>query len=65
MERLTLTIDETAQALGISRTLAYLMVRDGRLPAIRLGGTWRVPRAALGALLAQASKGHPSPDEAA
>ncbi len=65
MERLAMKIDEAAQALGISRSLAYLMVRDGRLPAIRLGGTWRVHIAAIEALLAQAGQQGPSPDEAA
>jgi excisionase family DNA binding protein len=33
--RRTLTVDEAAQALGISRTTAYECVRNGSLPALR------------------------------
>ena len=36
-ERLTLSISETAKALGISRNLCYELARRGELPAIRLG----------------------------
>lgn len=43
--------DEVAQILALSRRTIYRMIRDGRLPAVRLGGgPWRVPRAALIAL---------------
>jgi excisionase family DNA binding protein len=31
----TLTVDEAAQALGISRSTAYECVRNGSLPALR------------------------------
>ena len=38
MEKLTLTISETASMLGISRNLAYELARRGELPGvIRLG----------------------------
>jgi excisionase family DNA binding protein len=33
--RRTLTVDEAAQALGISRSTAYECVRNGSLPALR------------------------------
>ncbi len=35
--RLTYTVEEAASLLGISRGLAYEMVRQGDLPALRLG----------------------------
>jgi len=35
--RLTYTVEEAASLLGISRGLAYEMVRQGALPALRLG----------------------------
>ena len=37
MEKQTLSVDETAQVLGISRGLCYELVRQGKLPAVRLG----------------------------
>ena len=40
--------DEVAGLLVLSRRTIYRMIRDGRLPGIRLGaGPWRVPREAL------------------
>lgn len=50
-ERLTLTVEEAASLLGISRNLAYELVADGRLPSIRLGRRVLVPRQALYRLL--------------
>jgi excisionase family DNA binding protein len=51
-ERLTYSVEEAAQLLGIGRGLAYEMVRDGSLPGLRLGQRRiLVPRAALEALL--------------
>jgi excisionase family DNA binding protein len=37
-ERLVLSVAEAAEMLGISRTLAYDLVAQGELPALRLGG---------------------------
>ncbi len=42
-ERLLLTVEEAAQRLGIGRTLAWQLVRDGQLPSVRLGRLVRVP----------------------
>jgi excisionase family DNA binding protein len=40
--------DEIAQILCLSRRTIYRMIRDGRLPAIRLGqGPWRISRETL------------------
>ena len=51
-QRLTYSVEEAAQLLGIGRGLAYEMVRDGSLPGLRLGQRRiLVPRAALEALL--------------
>jgi len=54
-ERLTLTVDEAAQALGISRALAYELIARDELPSLRLGRRIVVPRRALEVLLAQAT----------
>jgi excisionase family DNA binding protein len=44
---LLLRVPEVARMLGIARSLAYQMARDGRLPAIRIGTAVRVPRRRL------------------
>jgi excisionase family DNA binding protein len=52
-----LTVSEAAHRLRIGRTLAYQLAarfldgEPGGMPAIRLGGTIRVPRAALDDLM--------------
>ncbi len=50
----TLTVEEAAQRLGISRTLAYELARRDELPVrvIRLGRRVVVPRLALETVLA-------------
>jgi len=53
-ERLTLTVEEAARLLGISRALAYQLVARDEIPSVRLGRRLLVPRRALDALLAQA-----------
>jgi len=44
---LLLRIPEVARTLGIARSLAYQMARDGRLPAVHIGKAVRVPRRRL------------------
>lgn len=41
---LTYTVDEVAQLLGLSRGAAYERVRDGSIPAQRMGRRWLIPR---------------------
>ena len=53
--RLTVSVDEAAQLLGISRNLAYAMAQSGELPNIRAGYRRLVPKAALEAMLAKAT----------
>lgn len=50
-ERVTLTVVEAAQMLGIGRQLAYDRVKAGEIPAIKLGRRLLVPRRALEKLL--------------
>jgi excisionase family DNA binding protein len=37
---LVLTVEESAVVLGISRALAYELVRRGVIPSIRLAADW-------------------------
>ena len=50
-DRLTLSVEEAAHLLGISRGLAYELARSGRLPALRFGRRLLIPRAALEKML--------------
>ncbi len=53
-ERLTYTVEEAAEKLGISRPVAYQAVNRGDIPVIRIGRRILVPVAALEKLLANA-----------
>jgi excisionase family DNA binding protein len=53
MEKLTLTVVETAKILGIGRQLAYEKVKTGEIPVIKIGRRLLVPRRALEKLLEQ------------
>jgi excisionase family DNA binding protein len=41
--RRMLTVAEVAEQLRVSRPTAYRWIRSGSLPAVRIGGTVRVP----------------------
>jgi excisionase family DNA binding protein len=44
-----LTLDDVAEEVAISRSQAYALVRNGSLPAMKVGGRgqWRVERTRL------------------
>lgn len=48
---LTITVEQAGQLLGISRGLAYELVRRGDIPAIRLGRRLVVPTRVIDELL--------------
>lgn len=58
--RLTLTVPETAELLGVSRAFAYTLVARGELPSLRLGRRVVVPRVAIDALVSSCLEGDPS-----
>lgn len=45
--RLTYTVDEVAYLLNLSRGIAYQYVRDGVIPAERVGRRWLISRKRL------------------
>lgn len=56
-EKLTMTVREAGEALGISRATAYMLANNGQIPTIRLGEKRLVvPRAALMKMLESAGK---------
>ena len=48
-DRRLLSIQQAADALGVSRTTTWRLLRDGRLPSVELraGGSRRIPSAAV------------------
>jgi excisionase family DNA binding protein len=50
-DRLTYTVAEAGQLLGIGRGSAYQAARAGELPIVKVGRRLLVPRAALMSLL--------------
>jgi excisionase family DNA binding protein len=51
LQRLTVTVDEAAKLLGLSRNATYDAVARKQIPSIRLGKRLLVPKAALDRLL--------------
>jgi len=43
----TVSVEQAARCLGVSRGFAYTMARIGALPSIKLGSRVRVPTVAL------------------
>ncbi len=39
-----MTVDEVAQYLRVSRSTVYRLLRDGEVPASKVGGYWRFRR---------------------
>lgn len=53
----TYTVPEVAARLGIGRCMAYDLVRQGIIPAKRLGRRWIVPRVRFHSWLNEQSQG--------
>ncbi|MAF43097.1 MAG: hypothetical protein CMI54_02860 [Parcubacteria group bacterium] len=61
-ERLTYTVEEAGELLGISRATAYQLAREGRLPVIRISDRRLIiPKVALQRLLSEAGNGDKTP----
>lgn len=43
--------DQVAALVGLSRATIYRRIEDGTIPAVRIGGLYRIPAAALQHLL--------------
>ncbi len=51
--RLLLTVEQAASALSLGRTAVYELIHSRRLGSVRIGGSRRIPRAALDAYVSQ------------
>jgi excisionase family DNA binding protein len=54
-----LSVLELARHLGISRHTAYMLVREGAVPSVRVGGQYRIPRAELKRQLTEQTRSGP------
>jgi len=52
VDKLLLTPEEAANALGIGRSKVYQLMRDGKVRSLRIGTCRRIPAAALPELIA-------------
>jgi excisionase family DNA binding protein len=50
--------DETADSLHITKATLYKLVRDGRVPAQKIGGKWRFTRSAIEELFVECGARH-------
>lgn len=46
-EKITLSVAETAEVLGVSRPTVYQLIHRGDFPAFKVGGRTLIPRLAL------------------
>jgi len=53
MDRLMLKPAEAAESIGVSRARCYELIARGTIPSIRIGGSIRVPVAALQAWISR------------
>ena len=53
MDKLLLTPDEAARAIGLGRSKLYELLRAGAIESVRIGGSRRVPVAAMHEYVAQ------------
>jgi excisionase family DNA binding protein len=67
MDCATLSVPEAARVLGVGRIAMYQAVRDGRVPALRVGRKpkFRVPRPVIDRLLADPERFNRAVKEAA
>ena len=61
VEAPALTVAEVAERLQIHPVSAYKLIRDGRLPAARIGAALRVRPADLDVLFTAADRKEPTP----
>lgn len=52
---LILTVDEITKVLRVSRNTAYELVRSGKIRSVKVGRTYRIPKAAVDEYLNAAS----------
>ena len=46
-EKATMTVKEMAEYLGIGKASAYRLIREGQVPALKIGRQFRIPIACI------------------
>ena len=59
-EPLIYTVDQVAPLLGLSRASVYAAVKAGSIPALTIGRSVRIPKAAFDAFLRSAQQRAPA-----
>lgn len=54
-EQVVMNIHEASSYLGVSKGTLYEMARNGRIPAVKIGGQWRFYRKAVNRWLTEKS----------
>lgn len=57
VERVGLSIEETAQAFGIGRTNVFRLIKEGQLKAVKIGRRTVIPTDEVQAFMARLKKG--------
>ncbi len=60
IEKRVLTVAEVAKALRICRPLAYKKIREGQIPAIKVGDRYLIPPIAFDKMLSDCKAKTPS-----
>ena len=47
LEKLALSVSQAAEVLGIGRSLCYRLVKSNRIPSVKLGERFIIPKEAL------------------
>lgn len=50
-----ITVEELCEILMIGRNAAYLLLQEQKIKAFRIGRKWKIPRAAVGEYILEAS----------
>jgi len=53
LEKATLSVEETAEYLGIGRSLCYRMVKENKIPSLKFANRIVVPKARLEEMLSK------------
>ena len=61
--RLTYTVEETAELIGVSLSATYKCIRRGELPCVHIGRRVLVPRLALETMLGNTREAEVKKDE--
>lgn len=57
IEKEVLTVSQVAEYLQLSEMTTYKLVQEGKIPAFKIGRSWRVKKGDLEALIERLKKG--------